>query len=1214
MKYPSYCNERGSALVITLAMVVLLAFVLVAFFVRSTSSLSIEKASSGGREALLLTQSAANLIISDLQSEMRAFSTPAGDTYFPNSNKDMLPERRLLSGGMLTDQNFVNLVKQSGVAMFDGSPTIDVTGGTATDIAGPDGRKISASRWSAPMLLGADLLETPRWIYINRDGSLANNVSADTIGRFAYNVYEVGGLLDINAAGFAPAGSGSTPNLVATKGGLIWADLRSIPGIAPNAYAANMAWPPQWRINRDWSTIGTDADLSLSWYQASGWLEAYMGAAGASSDQMFASRQDLIRFAKNNPGTFLENASGFPYALQYLTTFSRDVNQPTYQPPADRPKVRFNQASGGSDAIGRDDQINPGSRSSTSGESLIKRRFALEHLKLLETPGADPAEIRQRFGLTKSGNVWVYNHGNVSQILNLEDIPADREPDFFEVLKAAIHAGSLAVQHGTSLAFAPNENVKAFYRPSLGVDDGLLDSQIIQIGANIIDQADDDSYPTQIEFNGDTFYGVENLPYIDAVACVSLPEEILTGLTAPIGFSGVGNWSDGEGRVKALKAITLLMPRLWNPHSGNPGDQNKVPTQFRIRAVTSASGQSHFVQARHDGNNANIPAGDPWNNSSPGAGGIGAAYRYNYSDIRAGENYAPEGPQNPAAGLDQSEIQFTLAPNWQSTFPNTLSDPEILSHLYTGTAFSDISGTPGVTQFSTISPWIQNGFGKTSSATALAAAAYPVFGFPVGRSWMGPYVAQGNTRKALNSVIEVHGGPVKMILECQDDSGNWIPYDTAYYLTFGTSVSDINNKPDSYYALTDVSTANGDADRGNLAIAIDGQAIPTYLKFDPRSKRWGGVMANAGFLGRGAKAQERLQWQHHTMPARSTLRPTATGTPSLSTHPQGVHYFPLGLNSFDLNADDIWQANTNSVDTKQLSTINIANIVINNGEEIGGTTYSYVDPDEIRRRGMGAYWSGNSLEGQPMATVAGNILSDVAKNRPIILNRPFRSVAELGYVFRDTPWRNLDFFTKESGDAALLDFFCIHDITEDKSNGRSAVLLTREEAPIVAGKVNLNTPHAEVLAALIRGVNRENQTNGADSIAETEALNIGQGIVDYTSSTDADKGPFESLADLIGRPVSSTEYEGFSDELDDILTLSSDLAVKQRREAVIRALVDSGGVRTWNVLIDVIAQAGIVTPDGTRFIPQGERRIWASTAIDRFTTEVVGKQWEIVHE
>ena len=44
---------------------------------------------------------------------------------------------------------------------------------------------------------------------------------------------------------------------------------------------------------------------------------------------------------------------------------------------------------------------------------------------------------------------------------------------------------------------------------------------------------------------------------------------------------------------------------------------------------------------------------------------------------------------------------------------------------------------------------------------------------------------------------------------------------------------------------------------------------------------------------------------------------------------------------------------------------------------------------------------------------------------PIMLNRPFRNVAELGYAFRDLPWKTVDFFTDKSADAGLLDIF--HD-------------------------------------------------------------------------------------------------------------------------------------------------------------------------------------------
>lgn len=1176
-------RRRGTALVITLAIVVLLAFVLVAFFVKATSSLNAEKANGAGREASLLAKGVVNLIVTDLQAEMKTGSTNSGPAWFPLANTNMIPSRKLLGGINPSDTNFFNLIKQSGVPMFDGSPTLSITGGTPTSTAASDGRLVTTKRWSSPMLTGATLPTAPNWIYLNRDGSATETPSSQTIGRFAYNVYDIGGLLDANAAGFAPVNN-DVPAEASTKGGQIWADLRSLPGINPAAFANSASWPPQWRIPGSWEQMSsTNTSGRLAWYRASGWRQPHAEANGANSDRMFSSRQDLLRYARNHTETFNEDADGRLPALQYLTTFSRSVDQPSHEPPAARPKIQFDENQGGNDAKGLDDAINPGTRAA-SGQALIKKRFALDNLKLLSSPSANVAQIERLFGLTKDGTKWVYNHGSSNQILNLEDVPDNREPDFFEILKAAIHAGSLGVQHGTSLAVSP----ASFYRPSLGFDDASLNYQIIQIGANIIDQADVDSYPTQIDFDGKTFAGVENLPYIDGVACVSLPEQVISGVPLPTGYSLAGDWAG------PLKAVTLLMPRLWNPHSGNPGDQSMVPVRFRVRAETSPAGADHFVQTRHNVTDAS-DLGD-WRNSLANAGGAGSvsSQRWNYVPI-GGENYGPGAGSNPAINLNGSEIDFTLATGWQASFPNTLSDPRILSHLYTGSGFAGISGIPGVTQFSTITPWIQNGFGKTSTASSLVAP-YSVVGFPMGRSWIGPYIIKAGLYKQMCNVLEVWGGPVKIILECETDAG-WVPYDTAYYLPQGDNY-------DGYYAMVMGVTPS------NTAQAIDGQFLRTFFKFDPRSKRWGSISTHSGFLARGEEAQADPRWRARSMNERSTLRQGSTA----SNPPLGTTYADLNARNFAGAASGVWSAPANSGSFEAIGTADAASVAVNTSSST--SQYSYLDPDGIRRRGMASYWNGSSYDGQPMANyqdpVTGAARADVARNRPIILNRPFRSVAELGHVFRDTPWRNIDFFTSESGDAALLDYFCVSQPTEGPG-GRLAVPTTREGAPIVAGRVNLNTRHPEILASLLRGVARENQTVNSSLLNEADALSVAQGIVNFTSSTAAGKGPLTSLADLVGSPLSPTAYGGLADEFSTVLP-TSDRSVKQRRESVLRALVDSGSTRTWNVLIDVIAQSGVVPPGTTKFVPRGESRIWTSSAIDRFTTEVVDSESEWVNE
>jgi hypothetical protein len=75
--------------------------------------------------------------------------------------------------------------------------------------------------------------------------------------------------------------------------------------------------------------------------------------------------------------------------------------------------------------------------------------------------------------------------------------------------------------------------------------------------------------------------------------------------------------------------------------------------------------------------------------------------------------------------------------------------------------------------------------------------------------------------------------------------------------------------------------------------------------------------------------------------------------------------------------------------------------------------------------------------------------------------------------------------------------------------------------------------------------------------------------------------------------------------------------LKGQREAMIRALADSSDTRTWNLMIDVVAQAGKFNPKATSlgsFTVEGEKHYWLHVAIDRFTGEIVDEQLEPVWE
>ncbi len=297
-----------------------------------------------------------------------------------------------------------------------------------------------------------------------------------------------------------------------------------------------------------------------------------------------------------------------------------------------------------------------------------------------------------------------------------------------------------------------------------------------------------------------------------------------------------------------------------------------------------------------------------------------------------------------------------------------------------------------------------------------------------------------------------------------------------------------------------------------------------------------------------------------------------------------------------------------------------------------GANY-YADADGVVRRASGA-WVGSggvgdsaaSTVGLPQALASGSSSATLTRNaaqsssRPMILHRPFRSVADLGYAFSGTPFKNLDFFTPESGYAGLLDVFCINDT--DNANG------------LAAGKVNLNTRQAPVLQAILAGAYKDEWSAAGTTIpggSGSLAQNIANALVTRTQSSAAGKGPLRNVSDLVGRWVQATtpagktpaasppygpvSYDGFSADLSSVLASGTDTNIQRFREASMRALANCGQTRVWNLLIDVVAQIGHYPQSAAaldQFNVEGEQHYWVHVAIDRFTGQVIDKQIEVV--
>jgi hypothetical protein len=77
--------------------------------------------------------------------------------------------------------------------------------------------------------------------------------------------------------------------------------------------------------------------------------------------------------------------------------------------------------------------------------------------------------------------------------------------------------------------------------------------------------------------------------------------------------------------------------------------------------------------------------------------------------------------------------------------------------------------------------------------------------------------------------------------------------------------------------------------------------------------------------------------------------------------------------------------------------------------------------------------------------------------RPVMLNRPFRSVGEMGYAFRDQPFRTLSFSSANSPDASLLDLFTTNTYSDPSGMRAGVISLNSRQVPALASVLGLLT-------------------------------------------------------------------------------------------------------------------------------------------------------------
>ncbi len=402
-------------------------------------------------------------------------------------------------------------------------------------------------------------------------------------------------------------------------------------------------------------------------------------------------------------------------------------------------------------------------------------------------------------------------------------------------------------------------------------------------------------------------------------------------------------------------------------------------------------------------------------------------------------------------------------------------------------------------------------------------------------------------------------GTVVWDLQYQDGGGTWRTYST--FAGFDNSTA----------AAASPNTA---LSMGPLISGISTNASPTapfYAKSDPRTQRWA-----ASLSASNPDSYPAVYGTTNTTGIGYTLTPApgVIDTPIIEYLPFYPHLQisgAVGPYRFDMYA--VNDPSVKPVGSYFTGSTNVTALASNS---------YYADRDGLFRPG----------DADKSYAASSSPLYTGDPSRPVVLNRPFQSVGELGYAFRDMPWKTLDFFSTNSADFALLDLFSL------------------SEGPVLAGRVNPNTASTQVLAALLSGAATSWSSGSTNTLSTGNASTVASLLHGIVTNT-ATGGPFLSRADLVPR------FMGLMLTNNSTLSAVSPKGLKTEAEAVTRSLAESANTRTWNFLIDVIAQSGRYPP-GTAspadFMVEGERRYWLHIAIDRYTGQIVDQQLEVVNE
>ena len=1241
-------SKRGAALLIVLAMVVLMTGLAVAYFSRTTSDRQVAHSSFHQSKVDGLAQSSMDLVIGDLQQEIANGSTAIGEpdgstVYTSTSAAYMVPQRRANAAGA------PNLIR---VSVRSDSPVSPGVGSRASAVnsttdASANRRFVTSTRWNGHYLVpkgntanpGSSPIQaftnaTPDWVFVAPD---PNNPTQDArkiitgadqlvIGRYAYAIYDEGGLLDLNVAGY-PTDPSTAPiptQRLGRKGSVAFADLTALgsypffnptPG-GQHTYQIDML--VGWRNyattnqsttnNNDFANVTPSSKAFARNFQSAGPTISYYNyvlgngsgflaptptvAPNGLTDQVFLGRKQLIGYEQTaatnaNNGNTVASSLFDVNALQYLSAFSRETNAPSFSPStptAVNPNFLLVRVTGN---FTRFDGT-----AAVIGEPLVKTRFPLSRLAWITYKGpsaslavTDPVYIALRTAGVSATTIAAGTAANIKTCFGL-------------VWDSRTYVAATATTNSQGQQWV-------YISPSTANTGGNFDPISNPTG----NPASDIKTLATVASEGrePDFFELLRAGILDTSLGQNTSNGVTSGVTSSAADAqGPNTFPDLHMSNKAFHVLTIGASII------DQSDPDSVPTRIQFKPTTASVWWTAYgVESL------------PYLTQIYPIAGVSPALNTNWATYLLFQLWNPH--IGTALPMPAPQVRLRLDGNigifsdgganltWTtSTNKQTFSIPPAGTSV---TQMQLVTGAlgPGSTPAPARTPGV--------AATFLPAGALPRFEqlpAPANGTSIADYVGLRLPDFTLGAgtpsapVIRLYFGTdpthqFNVTMEYTPDSGTtWVPYN--HFVGIMDRNSTIGGVTGSWIngasvpvraagSTTGLPNSSLNRDQFNATRLTD---VPLPLppdclmKADPRATRFGIF-----------QFKPPTTWT--TTRITDSLWPTQAGNSALASGYGGAIADPAG---------PVEHAPLRFVGSPYFP----ATLCINNGASTSIRT-GYADGD-------GMFRPADAVNIDPTVTATGlsTPYSTVGTDyHPTMLNRPFQNVGELGYVFRDLPWKTLDFFTDKSGDAGLLDIFTINDGAPIFDTSNPPNIVGMAVPTMVAGKINLSGQQTPVLQSILAGAIMDELNPTSTGIISatptpplppTSAPAIAANIVTATSMPTASPNPTPSSLS------NGSELVTRAGLLNYILPVPAsgaahDQRVKSRREALVRAVSSVSQTRTWNLLIDVIAQSGRYPPNANSlagFVVEGEQHYWVHVAIDRLTGKVLDKQIEVVTE